>query len=178
RRLAKIVVSMQIEKVYEPARFEPRWAAWWIESGIYHADAAKPGPYFSIVIPPPNVTGALHMGHMMEHSVIDVAVRWHRMKGYNTLWVPGVDHAGIATQIMVERHLASEGVARRDIGREAFEKRVGERVDWSRERFTLSPELSRAVIEAFVRLYERGLIYRGEYMVNWCPRCQTAISDL
>ena len=187
---------MQIEKVYEPARFEPRWAAWWIESGIYHADAAKPGPYFSIVIPPPNVTGALHMGHMMEHSVIDVAVRWHRMKGDNTLWVPGVDHAGIATQIMVERQLVSEGVARRDIGREAFEKRVwewkekygnritdqmkrvGESVDWSRERFTLSPELSRAVIEAFVRLYERGLIYRGEYMVNWCPRCQTAISDL
>ena len=131
---------------------------------------------------------------MFEHSIIDAQVRWHRMLGVNTLWVPGTDHAGIATQIMVERQLAEEGLTRHDLGREKFEaarvgmerairraiieqmKRAGVSCDWSRERFTLDPGLSRAVREAFVRLYEKGLIYRGEYMVNWCPRCQTALS--
>ncbi len=187
---------MEIEKIYEPQRFEAHWAKWWVESGLYRADPSAPGPRFSIVIPPPNVTGSLHMGHMLDHTIMDAAVRWHRMSGDNTLWLPGVDHAGIATQIMVERMLAEQGISRKDIGREEFEKRVwewkekygnritdqmkqiGESVDWSRERFTMSPELSRAVIEAFVRLHERGLIYRGAYMVNWCPRCQTALSDL
>ncbi len=187
---------MEIEKIYEPQRFESRWAQWWIETGLYHADAAAPRPRFSIVIPPPNVTGALHMGHMLDHTISDAAVRWHRMRGDNTLWLPGVDHAGIATQIMVERLLAEQGLTRDQLGREAFEQRIwewkekygsritdqmkqiGDSVDWSRERFTLSPQLSRAVIEAFVRLYEKGLIYRGTYMVNWCPRCQTALSDL
>jgi valyl-tRNA synthetase len=142
------------------------------------------------------VTGSLHIGHMLEHTEIDVTIRWHRMLGNNTLWLPGTDHAGIATQMVVERKLAEEGVNRRDLGREEFEKRVwqwkeqyggnikrqmirlGASCDWSRERFTLDPGLSRAVREVFVRLYEKGLIYRGEYMVNWCPRCQTAISDL
>ena len=151
---------------------------------------------FSLVIPPPNVTGSLHIGHMLEHTEIDVTVRWHRMLGDNTLWLPGTDHAGIATQMVVERKLAEEGIDRRDLGREEFEKRVwewkaqygdtikrqmirlGACCDWSRERFTLDPGLSRAVREVFVRLYEKGLIYRGEYMVNWCPRCHTAISDL
>ena len=189
---------MQLEKVYEPQRFEPHWAQWWIESGIYHTEAAaaKPGNVFSIVIPPPNVTGSLHIGHMFEHTMMDVAVRWHRMKGEATLWVPGMDHAGIATQMVVERQLASEGLKRRQLGREEFERRVwqwkeeyggriitqirreGASVDWSRERFTLDPGLSRAVRETFVRLWDKGLIYRGEYMVNWCPDCQTAISDL
>jgi valyl-tRNA synthetase len=187
---------MEIEKIYEPQRFEPHWAQWWVETGIYRADADAPGERFSNVIPPPNVTGQLHMGHMLDHTIIDAAVRWHRMRGDNTLWVPGVDHAGIATQIMVERLLAEEGLTRDQLGREKFEQRVwqwkekygnritdqmkqiGESVDWSRERFTLSPELSRAVIEAFVRMYEKDLIYRGTYMVNWCPRCQTALSDL
>ncbi|HYL36083.1 MAG TPA: valine--tRNA ligase, partial [Bryobacteraceae bacterium] len=163
---------------------------------IFHADPKAPDRTFSLAIPPPNVTGSMHLGHMLEHSLIDTAIRWRRMCGYNTLFLPGVDHAGIATQMVVERSLASEGLTRQQIGREEFErrvwvwkekyghriteqmKRIGESCDWSRERFTLSPELSRAVLEAFVRLHERGLIYRGTYMVNWCPGCQTALSDL
>src|SRR5580698_439911 len=187
---------MQLDKVYEPQRFEPRWAQWWVESGIYHALWEPDRPVFSLVIPPPNVTGSLHMGHMLEHTEIDVTVRWHRMRGDITLWLPGTDHAGIATQMVVERQLAAEGTDRRAMGREAFEARVwkwkaesggtikrqmirlGASCDWSRERFTLDPGLSRAVRETFVSLYEKGLIYRGEYMVNWCPRCRTAISDL
>jgi valyl-tRNA synthetase len=186
---------MQIDKVYEPQRSEPHWAQWWIDSGIFHA-VPRPGRYFSLVIPPPNVTGSLHMGHMLEHSLIDMAVRWHRMLGENTLWVPGTDHAGIATQMLVERELKKEGTSRQEIGREKFierawqwkefyqarieeqMKRLGSSCDWSRARFTMDPGLSRAVREAFVRLYEKGLIYRGEYMVNWCPGCHTAISDL
>ena len=186
---------MPIDTVYEPHRFEPHWAEWWVSSGIFHA-TPKPGKYFSLVIPPPNVTGSLHMGHMLEHALIDMAVRWHRMLGENTLWLPGTDHAGIATQMLVERKLAEEGVTRQQLGREEFLKRVwewkefyhkrideqmtrlGSSCDWSRERFTLDPGLSRAVREAFVRLYEKGLIYRGAYLVNWCPGCHTAISDL
>ncbi|MBV8831449.1 MAG: valine--tRNA ligase [Acidobacteriaceae bacterium] len=191
-------MPMQLEKVYEPQRFEPHWAQWWIDSGIYHVDvkSAQGRPVFSIVIPPPNVTGSLHIGHMLDHTIMDVAVRWHRMKGEVTLWVPGTDHAGIATQMVVERQLAAEGVTRQQLGREEFERRVwlwkdeygsrinnqirreGASVDWRRERFTMDPGLSRAVRETFVRLWEKGLIYRGEYMVNWCPRCQTAISDV
>jgi valyl-tRNA synthetase len=185
-----------LEKVYEPQRFEPHWANWWVESGIFHADAHPGQPYFSLVIPPPNVTGVLHIGHMFEHTIIDAQVRWQRMLGVNTLWLPGTDHAGISTQIMVERQLAEEGLTKHDVGREKFlerawawkeqfggqileqMKRVGDSVDWSRLRFTMDPQLSRAVREAFVRLYEKGLIYRAEYMVNWCPRCQTALSDL
>ncbi|MBV9267903.1 MAG: valine--tRNA ligase, partial [Acidobacteriaceae bacterium] len=187
-----------LEKVYEPQRFEPHWAQWWIDSGIYRANAAdaQPGDIFSLVIPPPNVTGSLHLGHMLEHTIMDVAVRWHRMLGETTLWLPGTDHAGIATQMVVERQLATEGLSRLQLGREEFERRVwqwkeeyggritlqmrreGASVDWSRERFTMDAGLSRAVREAFVRLWDKGLIYRGEYMVNWCPRCQTAISDL
>ena len=187
---------MQLEKVYEPQRFEPRWAQWWVESGIYHAKTEPGRPTFSLVIPPPNVTGSLHMGHMLEHTEIDVTVRWHRMRGHNTLWLPGTDHAGIATQMVVSRQLAEEGINYRDLGREKFLERVwkwkaesggtikkqmiqiGASCDWSRERFTLDPGLSRAVREVFVSLYEKDLIYRGEYMVNWCPGCKTAISDL
>src|SRR4051794_12778837 len=189
---------MQLEKVYEPQRLEPHWAQWWIESGIYHVEASQVGahPVFSLVIPPPNVTGSLHIGHMLDHTIMDVAVRWHRMKGELTLWVPGTDHAGIATQMVVERQLAAEGLTRKQLGREEFERRVwqwkeeyggrinnqirreGASVDWSRERFTMDAGLSRAVRETFVQLWEKGLIYRGEYMVNWCPGCQTAISDV
>ena len=187
---------MQIEKVYEPQRFEPHWAEWWIDSGIFRAPGANGRRTFALVIPPPNVTGSLHIGHMLEHTEIDVTVRWHRMLGDNTLWLPGTDHAGIATQMVVERALAAEGIQRAGLGREKFVERVwewkarygdtikrqmiriGASCDWSRERFTLDPGLSRAVREVFVRLYEKGLIYRGEYMVNWCPRCMTAISDL
>jgi valyl-tRNA synthetase len=187
---------MQIEKVYEPQRFEPHWAQWWIDSGIFRVSSRAAGRVFSLVIPPPNVTGSLHIGHMLEHTEIDVTIRWHRMLGDNTLWLPGTDHAGIATQMVVARKLAEEGINYRSLGREKFEARVwefkdqygdtikrqmvrlGASCDWSRERFTLDPGLSAAVREVFVRLYEKGLIYRGEYMVNWCPHCLTAISDL
>ena len=145
---------MQIEKVYEPQRFEPHWAQWWIDNGVFGTREPDGGPVFSLVIPPPNVTGSLHMGHMLEHCEIDVTVRWHRMRGDNTLWLPGTDHAGIATQMVVERELAAEGVTRHDLGREKFEERVwewkkqyggtivkqmiqlGTSCDWSRERFT------------------------------------------
>ena len=151
---------------------------------------------FTLLLPPPNVTGRLHMGHMLNQTQMDIIVRWHRMRGFLTLWLPGTDHAGIATQMMVERQLASEGKKRRDMGREAFiervwewkrhyggaildqMKRLGASVDWDREYFTMDENLSRAVREVFVRLYEEGLIYRGKYIVNWCPRCETAISDL
>jgi valyl-tRNA synthetase len=187
---------MELEKTYEPQRFEPHWSQWWVDAAIFKADPKAPGAHFSIAVPPPNVTGSMHIGHMLEHSLIDTATRWHRMRGDNTLFLPGVDHAGIATQMLVERSLAAEGVTRHQLGREEFVRRVwewkekygsritsqmktiGDSCDWSRERFTLSPELSRVVLEAFVRFYERGLIYRGTYMVNWCPRCNTALSDL
>jgi len=187
---------MNIDKVYEPQRFEPHWAQWWIDNGVFGAQAGADAPVYSLVIPPPNVTGSLHMGHMLEHTEIDVTIRWHRMRGDNTLWLPGTDHAGIATQMVVERELKSEGLTRHDLGREAFEQRVwewkkqyggtivkqmvrlGASCDWGRERFTLDEGLSRAVREVFVRLWEKGLIYRGEYMINWCPRCHTALSDL
>lgn len=187
---------MQIEKVYEPQRFEPRWAEWWVESRLYAADVNSQAPVFSLCIPPPNVTGNLHMGHMLEHTMIDMVVRWNRMSGKNTLWLPGTDHAGIATQMVVERQMAKEGLSKHDLGRDRFEERVwawkaesggnivhqmktvGVSCDWTRERFTLDPGLSRAVREVFCGLYERGLLYRGERMVNWCPRCATALSDL
>ena len=151
---------------------------------------------FTLLLPPPNVTGRLHMGHMLNQTQMDILVRWHRMRGFITLWLPGTDHAGIATQMMVERQLAKEGKKRRDMGREKFVervwewkreyggaildqmKRLGASVDWGREYFTMDENLSRAVREVFVRLYEEGLIYRGKYIVNWCPRCETAISDL
>src|SRR5687767_13304153 len=187
---------MQIDRVYEPQRFEPVWAERWVERGIFHASNRSPLRMFSMVIPPPNVTGVLHMGHMLNHTEMDVVVRWHRMMGDNTLWLPGMDHAGIATQMVVERQLAAEGLDRRQLGREEFERRVwqwkaesgctikkqmirlGASCDWTRERFTLDPGLSRAVREAFVRLFEKGLIYRGPRLINWSPGLKTAVSDL
>ncbi len=186
----------EIPKAYEPQLIEQKWAKSWAEENLFRADVNAPGPVFSIVIPPPNVTGSLHIGHMLDHTEIDILTRWRRMQGYNTLYLPGTDHAGISTQRVVVRQLAAQGINYRDLGREAFEKKVwewkaesggtitrqmkqlGESCDWSRERFTLSPELSRAVTEVFVRLFEDGLIYRGHYIVNWCPQCRTAISDL
>ncbi len=186
----------EIPKAYEPQLIEQRWAKRWAEEKLFRADVNAPGPVFSIVIPPPNVTGSLHIGHMLDHTEIDILTRWRRMQGYNTLYLPGTDHAGISTQRVVVRQLAAQGISYRDLGREAFERKVwewkeesggtitrqmlqlGESCDWTRERFTLSPELSRAVTEVFVRLYEDGLIYRGHYIVNWCPQCRTAISDL
>ena len=189
-------MAREIPKAYEPQLIEQRWAKRWADENLFRADVNAPGPVFSIVIPPPNITGSLHIGHMLNHSEIDIITRWRRMSGYNTLYLPGTDHAGISTQRVVVRQLAAKGINYRDLGREEFVKKVwewkaesggtitrqmlqlGESCDWSRERFTLSPELSRAVKEVFVRLYEDGLIYRGHYIVNWCPSCSTAISDL
>jgi valyl-tRNA synthetase len=188
--------SAEFPKVYEPQLIEPRWAEAWVKDELFRADATAPGNAFSIVIPPPNVTGYIHIGHMLEHTQIDVLTRWRRMRGENTLWLPGMDHAGISTQVVVERELAKQSLTRKALGREEFERRVwewkahsggtikrqmirlGDSCDWSREKFTLDPPLYRAVLEAFLRLYHGGLIYRGRYIVNWCPRCQTALSDL
>ena len=159
-------------------------------------DGAPTGQVFTLLLPPPNVTGRLHMGHMLNQTQMDIVMRWHRMRGFVTLWLPGTDHAGIATQMMVERQLSTEGKKRREMGREKFiervwewkrdyggaildqMKRLGASVDWGREYFTMDENLSHAVREVFVRLHEEGLIYRGKYIVNWCPRCGTAISDL
>ncbi len=186
----------QLEKVYEPQHFEPHWATWWIEEGLFVADPDSSKPVYSLVVPPPNVTGALHMGHMYEIAQTDITMRWRRMKGHNVLWLPGTDHASIATEMLVARHLREQGIERNEIGREKFLehawawkekyggtivnqfKRIGASCDWTRERFTMDPGLSRAVREAFVRLYEKGLIYRAEYLVNWCPSCNTALSEL
>jgi len=186
----------EIAKAYDPQQIEPRWAEYWVSENLFRADVNAPGPVFSIVIPPPNVTGSLHIGHMLDHTEIDILTRWHRMRGFNTLFLPGTDHAGISTQRVVVKKLADEGIDYRTLGREEFEKRVwqwkaesggtitaqmkqiGESCDWSRERFTLSPELSRAVRDVFVRLYEQGFIYRAHYIINWCPSCLTALSDL
>ena len=187
---------MTLDKVYEPQQFEPHWATWWVEEGLFVASTDASKPPFSLVVPPPNVTGALHMGHMYEIAQIDITMRWRRMQGYNVLWLPGTDHASIATEMLVARELREQGIEPRDIGREKFLehawawkekyggtivnqfKRIGASCDWTRERFTLDAGLSRAVREAFVRLYEKGLIYRGEYLINWCPGCGTAVSDL
>jgi len=189
-------MTREIPKAYEPQLIEQRWAQQWVDTGLFRAENSADGPVFCIVIPPPNVTGYIHIGHMLEHTQIDILTRWHRMRGERTLWLPGMDHAGISTQVVVERELAKEGLTRQQLGRVEFEKRVwewkaksggtikkqmirlGDSCDWSRERFTLDPPLYRAVIEAFLRLYRDGLIYRGRYIVNWCPRCMTALSDL
>jgi valyl-tRNA synthetase len=186
----------EIPKAYEPQEIEERWAKSWFDEKLFRAENSADGEIFSIALPPPNITGSIHIGHMLEHTQIDMLVRWHRMRGHRTLWLPGMDHAGIATQFVVERQLAAQKIRRQDLGREEFERRVwqwrtesggqikeqmirlGASCDWTRERFTLEPALYRAVIEAFLRLYHEGLIYRGRYIVNWCPRCQTAISDL
>src|SRR5580704_14435405 len=189
----------ELPKAYEPGAIETRWADYWIREKLFHAPTPPAGHarnMFSLLLPPPNVTGRLHMGHMLNQTEMDIIIRWHRMRGDLTLWLPGTDHAGIATQMMVERQLKSEGKSRRDMGREQFVqrvwewrrqyggaildqmKRLGASVDWEREYFTMDENLSRAVREVFVRLYEQGLIYRGKYIVNWCPDCGTAISDL
>ena len=186
----------ELPKAFEHSEVDPRWYAFWESIGAFRANPASGKPRFSMVIPPPNVTGSLHMGHALNHTMPDIIARWKRMQGYDVLWLPGTDHAGIATQNVVEKQLAKEGKTRHDLGREAFEARVwdwvkqshgtitgqmrklGESVDWTRERFTLDEQLSRAVRRVFVSLYEEGLIYRGTYIVNWCPRCRTALSDL
>jgi valyl-tRNA synthetase len=181
---------------YEPAAVEARWYPEWEKRGYFNAEPADPRPPYCIVIPPPNVTGSLHMGHALNNTLQDVMIRMKRMDGFNALWMPGTDHAGIATQYVVERQLATEGKRKEDLGHEGFLarvlqwkeesggtiirqlKRLGCSCDWRRERFTMDAGLSRAVREAFVRLYDDGLIYRDDYIVNWCPRCQTVLADL
>lgn len=185
-----------MEKSYDPSKVEEKWYRFWIGNDYFRADEDSEKESFSIVIPPPNVTGVLHIGHALNNTLQDILARYKRMQGYNVLWMPGTDHAGIATQNVVERQLLEEGLDRHKLGREKFIervwkwkeqsggtiinqlKRLGASCDWSRERFTMDEGLSEAVKEVFIRLYEEGLIYRGNYIINWCPRCQTALSDL
>src|SRR5437016_14353316 len=189
---------MDIPKTYDPKQAEEHHYGRWEELGFFapEINQDQSAPTFSIAIPPPNVTGSLHMGHAHQHTMMDVLTRFKRMCGYRTLWLPGMDHAGISTQVMVIRALKKEGKSRHDLGREKFVERVwqwkqeyggqilnqlrreGASVDWSRFRFTMDDDLSRAVREAFVRLYDEGLIYRGNRIVNWCPNDQTVLSDL
>jgi len=186
----------QLDKTYDPKAVEGRWYQIWQQHGYFHASPTHPGQPYCIVIPPPNVTGSLHVGHALNHSIQDILIRWRRMQGRNVLWLPGTDHAGIATQNVVEKQLVAEGVSRESLGRERFiervwqwkassgdtiirqQKRLGESCDWDRLRFTMDEGLSKAVLEVFVRLYDEGLIYRGERLINWCPRCLTALSDI
>src|SRR5512142_913803 len=186
----------ELAKRYEPTEFEERIYQFWERGEYFTPVVDRERPKFSIVIPPPNVTGRLHIGHALVNTLQDVIVRWKRMSGFNTLWLPGTDHAGIATQMLVDRDLQRQGISRFDLGRGKFLervwewkekyggeiieqlKRIGASCDWTRERFTLDPGLSRAVRHVFVRLYEDGLIYRDIAMVNWCPFCRTAISDI
>ncbi|MBI1783780.1 class I tRNA ligase family protein, partial [Candidatus Sumerlaeota bacterium] len=185
----------ELSTKYNPAEVEERHYAAWEKAGYFRADPAHPGAPFTIVIPPPNVTGMLHIGHALNGTLQDILTRWRRMQGRNALWLPGTDHAGIATQHVVERKLRADKIDPRALGRDEFIKRVwewkeqygstiirqlksiGSSCDWSRERFTMDPGLSRAVRVVFKRLYDEGLIYRGDYMVNWSPKLQTALSD-
>jgi valyl-tRNA synthetase len=192
----------ELSKQYNPKESEDKWYKFWEENSLFVAKANRSLSHqqagkkpFCIVIPPPNVTGILHMGHALNNTIQDILIRYHRMKQEESLWMPGTDHAGIATQNVVEKSIAKEGLKRQDLGREKFVekvwqwkeqygstiiyqlKKLGASCDWSRTRFTMDEEYSRAVLEVFVRLYEKGLIYRGSYIINWCPRCQTALSD-
>ncbi len=185
-----------LEKRYNPKDIEKKWYNFWLEKRYFQAESKSDKTAYCIVIPPPNITGSLHIGHALDITLQDVIIRWKRMSGFNTLWLPGTDHAGIATQNVVEKELQNQGLDRHILGREKFIEKVwewkklygntiinqlesmGASCDWSRERFTLDEGLSGAVKEVFIRLYEEGLIYRGDYIINWCPRCHTALSDL
>tara|TARA_B100000315_G_scaffold69649_1_gene63443 strand:+ start:14580 stop:17228 length:2649 start_codon:yes stop_codon:yes gene_type:complete len=186
----------QLEKIYSPKEVEERWGKYWEDNRLHHGDETSTKVPFSIVIPPPNITGTLHIGHAFNSTLQDILIRWKRMQGFAALWQPGTDHAGIATQNVVERQLHGENTTRQELGREEFVKRVwkwrdesggainhqlgklGASLDWERDRFTMDDGLSKAVREVFVSLYDEGLIYKGDYIINWCPRCHTALSDL
>ena len=192
------MTDRELAKAYDPKDVEPRWYAYWIEENVFAAvdDAADRRPVYVLPMPPPNVTGSLHMGHAMTCTLEDILVRSYRMRGYNALWLPGIDHAGIATQTVIERQLKREGTTRHQLGREKFVERVwewkaqsggsiteqqrvmGTSADWARTRFTMDPDMSRAVREAFVRLYEEGLIYRGTRLIYWDCEAQTVLSNL
>lgn len=197
KKIRKVWMSEKtLEKTYEPGSVEGRWAEHWIREKLATPDERSEKPPFSMVIPPPNITGALHLGHALNSTLQDILARSRRMRGFNVLWLPGIDHAGIATQNVVEKQLAVEGLDRHKVGREAFMervwkwknesggtiinqlKRLGASCDWTRLRFTMDEGLSKAVREVFTSLYKEGLIYRGDYIINWCPRCHTALSDL
>ncbi len=185
-----------LPKIYDPKEIESKWYKFWQQNAFFHAEASSDKPPYAIVIPPPNITGSLHIGHALDNTLQDCLIRWKRMQGYNTLWMPGTDHAGIVTELIMERKLLEEGTSRNDLGREKFIERMwqwkdesagyivsqlqqlGCSCDWERERFTLDEGLSEAVRTAFVKLYNQGLIYRDTYMVNWCPQCNTAVSNL
>ncbi len=187
--------NKEFSKRYTPEEIEDKWYRYWEDKKLFHAKIDKDKKPYVIVIPPPNVTGVLTLGHVLDNTLQDILIRYHKMRGYETLWIPGTDHAGIATQVVVEQEIAKQGLRKEDLGREKFLEKVWEwtekhkniirqqlkklgcALDWDRERFTLDPGLSKAVKEVFVRLYEKGLIYRGKYIVNWCPRCHTALSD-
>ncbi len=189
-------MSEKLSTKYDPKQVEDKWYKYWEDKGLFHQEVKKDKESFSIVMPPPNVTGSLHLGHAFDNTLQDILVRWKRMQGFNTLWLPGTDHAGIATQAKVEEKLAQEGKSKYDLGREKFLDRVwewkhnyGNRItkqlrllgascDWERERFTMDEGCSKAVREVFVELYKKGLIYRGNYIINWCPKCNTTISDI
>ncbi|MDD6034211.1 MAG: class I tRNA ligase family protein, partial [Oscillospiraceae bacterium] len=185
----------QLEKMYNPKDFEERIYKTWEERGYFTPDPDSKAPAYSIVMPPPNITGQLHMGHAVDNTLQDILIRWKRMQGYCTLWLPGTDHASIATEAKIVEAMRKEGVTKEEIGREAFLERawdwkkqyggrivtqlrkMGSSCDWSRERFTMDEGCSEAVVTVFKRLYDKGLIYRGNRMVNWCPHCDTSISD-
>ncbi|MCH8286694.1 class I tRNA ligase family protein, partial [candidate division KSB1 bacterium] len=184
-----------LPKIYDPKAVEEKWYRFWSEKDYFHPVPGKNKKPFTIMMPPPNVTGILHMGHALQSTIQDTLTRYHRMRGYDALWMPGTDHAGIATQNVVEKMLRERGTSRKAIGREAFleevwkwkkkhgniisdqQKKLGSSCDWKRERFTMDEGLSQAVRKVFVTLYEQGLIYKGKYIVNWCPFHMTALSD-
>ena len=184
-----------IAKVYDPKQVEDRIYNEWTEKGYFHAEVDQEKTPYTIVIPPPNITGQLHMGHALDNTLQDILIRWKRMQGYSALWLPGTDHASIATEARIVEAMAKEGITKEEIGREEFLKKawewkelyggriveqlkkLGSSCDWERERFTMDEGLSNAVKEVFIRLYKKGLIYRGERIINWCPKCSTSISD-
>ena len=186
---------MELSSKYNPQETQEKWLKFWKDKNVFHAKAGSAKKPFTMVIPPPNVTGILHMGHALNNTLQDIMVRYKRMNGFETLWMPGTDHAGIATQNAVEKELAKEGKTRQDLGRDKFLQRLwawkqeygdtiinqlerlGSSCDWTRTRFTMDDDYSEAVKEAFLHLYKKGLIYQGEHIINWCPRCQTALSD-
>src|SRR5687768_12104297 len=192
-----MTTTSALPKQYDPSEVEPRWLSFWLENGFFHADAAAPNVPYSITLPPPNVTGSLHIGHALGSSMQDILMRWKRMQGFNAMWMPGIDHASIAVHVLLEKDLKRrENKTRFELGREEFlrrawawkeksgnrigeqEKLMGFSLDWQRERFTMDEKSNAAVLEAFVRLFEEGLIFRAKRMINWDPSSETVVSDL
>ncbi|HAG04982.1 MAG TPA: valine--tRNA ligase, partial [Lachnospiraceae bacterium] len=185
----------EMPKTYDPKLAEDRIYKNWLDKKYFHAEVDKSKKPFTIVIPPPNITGQLHMGHALDNTMQDILIRWKRMQGYNALWVPGTDHASISTEVKIVKKMAEEGLTKEDIGREKFLERawewkkeyggtilnqlmkLGSSCDWDRERFTMDEGLNNAVLTVFEKLYKKGYIYRGEKLINWCPKCRTTISD-